>query len=335
MMPVNRPRSVAWLTSPAFPGPLAVALGTVALVVGLALSASGQGAAPSAKSPSVPKWEVLHGCQLLEHAENDGDTFYTLWNGKPFIFRLYSVDAPEMDSTLPDRVTEQAAYFGISRDQVPELAQAAKRHAAEFLKDGFTAVTCWQKARGPGSMERFFALLRVGERDLARELVAQGLVRIHGPAASWPEPSKTGAALRELRLIEADAKAQGAGGWRRESGVAARPTPRAASTPLARLPSQGLPAPVVSAQDPPAELPPALEPPAAALAADPAEHEPKLIDLNSATRAELESIPGIGPVLAQRIIAGRPYASVEELSKLKGIKDRMIEKLRPFVTVGK
>jgi competence protein ComEC len=57
----------------------------------------------------------------------------------------------------------------------------------------------------------------------------------------------------------------------------------------------------------------------------------KRIKLNTATEADLESLPGIGPVIARRIIEGRPYLLVEDLERVKGIgKKRLI---RPLVTV--
>lgn len=55
------------------------------------------------------------------------------------------------------------------------------------------------------------------------------------------------------------------------------------------------------------------------------------VDLNSANREQLESLPGIGPETAKAIIAGRPYASVDDLDKVKGIGPATIEKLRERV----
>jgi len=58
-----------------------------------------------------------------------------------------------------------------------------------------------------------------------------------------------------------------------------------------------------------------------------------LLDLNTATEKELQSIKGIVPVLAERIIAGRPYKTVDDLLKVKGIGSKKLEKIRPYVVV--
>jgi len=58
-----------------------------------------------------------------------------------------------------------------------------------------------------------------------------------------------------------------------------------------------------------------------------------LVDINNATQKELENIKGVGPATAKKIIAGRPYKSVDELSKA-GLSAKAIEAVKPFVTVG-
>jgi competence protein ComEA len=57
------------------------------------------------------------------------------------------------------------------------------------------------------------------------------------------------------------------------------------------------------------------------------------IDLNTATAAELEELPGIGPVRAKAIIDGRPYSSVEDLARVKGFSESKIEDLTDLVVV--
>jgi competence protein ComEC len=59
---------------------------------------------------------------------------------------------------------------------------------------------------------------------------------------------------------------------------------------------------------------------------------PGRVNVNAATPAELEALPGIGPALARRIIAGRPYASVEDLGRVKGIGPATLAKFRALVT---
>lgn len=61
------------------------------------------------------------------------------------------------------------------------------------------------------------------------------------------------------------------------------------------------------------------------------------LDLNWATAAELQKLPGIGPKLSERIIAFRatkPFAVVEDLRKVSGIGAKTLEKLRPYVAVS-
>jgi competence protein ComEA len=58
-----------------------------------------------------------------------------------------------------------------------------------------------------------------------------------------------------------------------------------------------------------------------------------LVDLNKASEKELKDLKGVGPATAKKIIEGRPYKSVDDLSKA-GVSAKTIEALKPFVTVG-
>ena len=62
-----------------------------------------------------------------------------------------------------------------------------------------------------------------------------------------------------------------------------------------------------------------------------------LVNVNTATAAELEALPGVGPVLAGRIVAWReangPFPSIEILGEVAGIGDALLAQLRPLVRV--
>ena len=61
------------------------------------------------------------------------------------------------------------------------------------------------------------------------------------------------------------------------------------------------------------------------------------VNINTASKKELDALPGIGETLAQRIIdyrsANGPFSTVDELTKVKGIGEKTLEKLKPYATV--
>ena len=62
------------------------------------------------------------------------------------------------------------------------------------------------------------------------------------------------------------------------------------------------------------------------------------INLNTATEAQLESLPGIGAKAAQRILEFRQkngsFKKIEDLMNVKGIGEKNFLKLKPYITVG-
>lgn len=65
--------------------------------------------------------------------------------------------------------------------------------------------------------------------------------------------------------------------------------------------------------------------------------DPAVCDINTATKEELDRIPGIGPVIAERIVlyrtANGPFKTVDDLTKVSGIGDKKLQDLRPYVTI--
>ena len=62
-----------------------------------------------------------------------------------------------------------------------------------------------------------------------------------------------------------------------------------------------------------------------------------MVNLNSATQAQLEELPGVGPVTAQSILAFRSengaFTAVDELLEVSGIGDATLAKIAPYVTL--
>jgi competence protein ComEA len=66
-------------------------------------------------------------------------------------------------------------------------------------------------------------------------------------------------------------------------------------------------------------------------------NKPKPVDLNRATAADFDQLPGVGPVLAKRMVDYRKsvgrFLAVEDLRAVKGIGTKKLDQLKPFVTV--
>ena len=62
---------------------------------------------------------------------------------------------------------------------------------------------------------------------------------------------------------------------------------------------------------------------------DPPPAEP--VDINRASEPELMRLPGVSPTLAARIAAARPFADIDDLRRVPGLRRGLVERLRPLV----
>jgi DNA uptake protein ComE-like DNA-binding protein len=261
------------------------------------------------------EWLTLRDCHYVSNAANDGDSFHVRANEKEYIFRLYLVDAPETDAADPARLIEQAKHFGISAPQVVELGEAAKLFVQEKLVEPFTVLTRMSDAMGRSKSERFYAFVQAKDGDLGEQLVANGLARVHGRSAKPPGLTSSVTESQKLKNLENQAKQAKLGGWAAETERSKAPTASAKTIPSASL------------------TVPNEAPPAAASFPNKTKNErlfPAKFDINTAMEKELRLIPGIGPVMARRIIDARPFRSADDLKRVNGIGDKKYAQIRPY-----
>jgi competence protein ComEA len=113
--------------------------------------------------------------------------------------------------------------------------------------------------------------------------------------------------------------------------------PAAAPAPAAPVAKPAMPAPAAPAATAPAPAKPAATAPAAAakpaVAAPAAATAPKLVNLNSATADQLDTIPNIGEKRSEAIIKGRPYVATQDLVTKKVLTQGIFDKIKDKVTV--
>jgi competence protein ComEA len=252
-------------------------------------------------------WEILENCRLVPHSSNDGDSFRVEHHGETYLFRLYLVDAPEDRMSYPKRVKEQADYFGINTEDALAYADEASRETKKFLSRRFIIYTQWIDARGMSQVPRYYALaVNSDDQYLDTHLVGLGLARIYGMpirGGDWPGRRSKDRHVRELKKAEARAKRRGLGGWQRSR----HETETAEASPEAAAESGADGGQIAGLESP--------------------------IDPNLADSATLQSVPGIGPVYAKRIIENRPFKSVADLTRVKGIGASTLTRIESYFYV--
>tara|TARA_R110002096_G_scaffold273422_4_gene467241 strand:- start:4285 stop:5031 length:747 start_codon:yes stop_codon:yes gene_type:complete len=167
------------------------------------------------------EYERLSGCVLVEHRNNDGDSFFVRHQGREFELRLYFVDTAEKylsdrHESQRERVRDQAGDFGLTVEQTVALGNESKNVVLELLRrTPFTVYTKWDRVYDG---ERFHGFVELDSGAgssvyLSQLLVDKGLARIH----THGEPTPDGRGWREykdfLRSREAAAKQKKVGAW--------------------------------------------------------------------------------------------------------------------------
>jgi endonuclease YncB( thermonuclease family) len=167
------------------------------------------------RAPAARPWEKLENVTIKPGRWDDGDSFHVITaDGRDLIFRLYFVDTCEEEKVYADRIRDQAAYFGITDEQTKELGHKSTAFTRKLLEKPFTLHTRWRNALGRSKQARHYAMIMTADgKDLAKELVRNGLARIYGTrTVTWDNHiSKT--YLAELAELEAEAKREKRGGW--------------------------------------------------------------------------------------------------------------------------
>ncbi len=249
-----------------------------------------------ARAAEVRAWEVWDGCVFEADKYFDGDSFHVKRGRSSAIIRLYFVDAPETDDGYSARIAEQAAYFRATPAAVLLGGAKARELTAKFLAVPFRVITRRQVAPGASRSERYWGIVESGGRRLDAALVTAGLARVSGESADYPNADAAQRAVSDLRALELQASKARRGLWLRTGFV------ESMTDVLKRPMAQG---PATQA---------------------------RRINLNSATAAELASLPGIGPKTAEQIIRARPLKDIAAFDALPGIGPKTIAALRELVS---
>ena len=254
-------------------------------------------------------WEVLEGCELVSSPTNNGDSFSVSCDNQEFLFRLYWVDALEASEAYRDRIMEQARYFSIPDAAVTDAGKLSSKFTKDFLRGEFTVITKWEDARGGAKDKRYYAMVRKDDKYLSTELLLAGLARLYGKPTEekWPNGVTPRTYLGRLKNNERQAQREASGIWALAEGS---------------LQMEGLEAMAsATVSSDTVELPSGTEP---VISED-------MLNVNTASAAELDALPGIGPALAARIISARPILSVDSLVEIPGISENTLAGFRHMI----
>ena len=259
---------------------------------------------------SAQELQKFEGCRYVEAGWADGDSFpVKLPDGKEIVLRLYYVDCNEVAAateTDQRRVRDQSSYFGIDDHQITlESGRLAAEKTKALLAKPFTVHTAFASAPGRSAKPRTYGFVTLSDgRDLGEVLVGEGLARSYGVRRNTPDGLSAEAAKEKMDDLELGAAIARRGIW--------------GKTDPQRL--------VTLREDRRAEERQLQE--AFGMAAG------QPIDPNTATVDEIMLLPGVGEVLAERIVEGRPYKSVEDLRRVPGIGEKVFARIEDSLQIA-
>ena len=267
------------------------------LTLALATAAAGQ---------ELQKFE---GCRMVDSDWADGDSFpVKLPDGQEIVLRLYYVDCNETSATTETdqrRVRGQSSYFGIDDHQVTLASgRLAAGEVHKLLTEPFTVHTAFAAAPGRSAKPRTYGFVTLADgRDLGEVLVGDGLARSFGLRRGTPDGRTTDAAEAQMDDLELGAAIARRGIWAETDAqrlISLREAQRAEERELQE-------------------------------AFGTSEGEP--IDPNTASVDEIMLLPGVGEVLAERIVEGRPYRTVDDLRSVPGIGEKVFARLKDSLQI--
>ena len=259
--------------------------------------------------------ETIENVTLIEAGLNDGDSFKVKAAGKELHLRLYYVDCLETaagsDAEL-ERIREQQYHFGLEDPvAVVRFGKQATEYVKRVLSRPFTVHTGYAFAPGRSATGRYYVFIETHDgRDLGHLLVEQGLARIHGKTRPDSQGTPSETVLEELQDMRSVAMLNRAGIWgETDPQLLSEMHKRQREKDQERKAFRKKLKTKQTSCDTP-------------------------LDLNTASAERFQQLPRIGPVNAAKIVAGRPYQSVDDLLKIPGIGKKTLAKIRPCVTVG-
>ena len=260
-------------------------------------------------------------CQLITTDWSDGDSFLVRFpDGSSHTIRLYGVDCFETSHQHPTdqrRLRSQRAYFGIARSGGDEnssiraalmLGGVAKSRVLRLLSEPFQVHTAWADGRGHPRHKRYYGFITVATgEDLGQLLVREGLARAFGLARARRVCVNREEYRDRLGDEELAAASRRVGVWKLTDWKTLPEERRVERTREEEERLRALPL------------------------------ERASVNPNTASKFDLMRLPGVGEVLAMRIIEAREewtYEAPMDLLRVVGIGKHTAEKISPYLVFG-